>query len=93
MSGFPAFGSMYPPSVQLGPPPSPQSHSQQQQQHSQQSAQQQTIVITENPNIRKISQRSASTENTMPEGRSSQCVSFAQYRKNQRFLIKLFLNM
>ncbi|XP_035708801.1 zinc finger protein chinmo isoform X2 [Folsomia candida] len=63
MGGFPGFGpSMYPPTGQLGPPPSPQSHSQ--TQHSQ-SAQQQTIVITENPNIRKI--RSASTENTMPE--------------------------
>ena len=42
------------------PPPPPPSQQQQQQQ------QQQTIVITENPNIRKI--RSASTENTMPEG-------------------------
>lgn len=63
MSGFPNFGPMYPsPGGQgnLGPPPSP-SHSQQHQQ------QQQTIVITENPNIRKI--RSASTENTMPEGK------------------------
>ncbi|CAL8069898.1 unnamed protein product [Orchesella dallaii] len=60
MSGFPNFGPMYPQQGQgnLGPPPSP-SHSQQHQQ------QQQTIVITENPNIRKI--RSASTENTMPE--------------------------
>lgn len=65
MGGFPGFGPMYPPTGQLGPPPSPQQHSQ--NQHSQ-SAQQQTIVITENPNIRKI--RSASTENTMPEGNS-----------------------
>lgn len=62
MSGFPNFGPMYssPGQSNLGPPPSP-SHSQQLQQQ-----QQQTIVITENPNIRKI--RSASTENTMPEG-------------------------
>ncbi len=71
---FPGFGPMYPPSGQLGPPPSPQSHSSQPPQHSQ-SAQQQTIVITENPNIRKI--RSASTENTMPEGIQYVCVYLA----------------
>jgi hypothetical protein len=68
--GFPAFAPIYPTSGGLGPPPSPQSSHSQQQQHSsqqqQQQQQQQTIVITENPNIRKI--RSASTENTMPEG-------------------------
>jgi len=61
--GFGSFGSHYPQSVAVPssvPPPVPLQQSQSHQQ------QQQTIVITENPNMRKI--RSASTENTMPEG-------------------------
>jgi len=59
---FQSFGPHYSPSVPASPggppPPVPLQQSQ--------SHQQQTIVITENPNMRKM--RSVSTENTMPEG-------------------------
>jgi len=59
MQGFPAFSPIYPPSSnQQQPMNPPVTHAQ--------PPQQQTLVIAENPNLRKL--RSVSTENTMPEG-------------------------